>query len=165
MAVRLPFMADTLYSGRTFRTFNVIDEGNREVLGIEVAHSESARDPSDGAVDRDVWQAKRSASGQWQRAHGDRLHRVVRAGDVELRFIQPGKPNQNGFIERFNKSYRNEVFDAYVFESIDQVRIITERLASQYYEERPHDSLGRVPPLTFMPRRATAGKSTFELYL
>jgi transposase InsO family protein len=52
----------------------------------------------------------------------------------------------------------------YVFESIDQVRTITEGWLRDYNEERPHDSLGRVPPLTFMPRRAMAGKSTFELY-
>jgi putative transposase len=83
---------------------------------------------------------------------------------IELRFIQPGKPNQNGFIERFNKSYRNEVLDAYVFESIDQVRTITEDWLREYNEERPHDSLGRVPPLTFMPRQVTTGKSTFGLY-
>jgi putative transposase len=54
--------------------------------------------------------------------------------------------------------------EAYVFETIDQVRTITEDWLREYNEERPHDSLGRVPPLTFMPRRAMAGKSTLELY-
>lgn len=82
---------------------------------------------------------------------------------IELRFIQPGKPDQNAFIEPFNKTYRDEVLDAYVFETIDQVRTITEDWLREYNEERPHDSLGRVPPLMFMPRRATAGKSTFGL--
>lgn len=82
---------------------------------------------------------------------------------IELRFIQPGKPDQNAFIEPFNKTYRDEVLDAYVFETIDQVRTITEDWLREYNEERPHDSLGRVPPLTFLPRPTTAEQSPWEL--
>ena len=81
-----------------------------------------------------------------------------------MRFIQPGKPDQNAFIERFNKTYREEVLDAYVFETIEQAREITDDWLSEYNEERPHDGLGRVPPLTFMPRPTLVRESTFKLY-
>ena len=157
-------MADTLYGGRTFRTFNVIDEGNREVLGIEVADSipslrvirvmeliELYGKPQALRLDNGS-EFTSIAFTEWCQEQG-----------IELRFIQPGKPDQNAFIERFNKTYRDEVLDAYVFESIDQVRAITEDWLHEYNEERPHDSLGRLRPLTFMPRRATAGKSTSSI--
>lgn len=85
------------------------------------------------------------------------------ARGIEVRFIQPGKPDQNAFIEPFNKTYRDEVLDAYVFETIEQVREVTDTWLSEYNEERPHDSLGRVPPLTFLPRPQTARESNFKL--
>jgi transposase InsO family protein len=81
---------------------------------------------------------------------------------VSAGFVQPGKPDQNAFIERFNRTYRDEMLDAYVFESIEQVREVTESWLREYNEERPHDSLGRVPPLTFMPRQI-AGESIYKL--
>jgi putative transposase len=56
------------------------------------------------------------------------------------------------------------VLDAYVFDSIEQVREVTEGWLPDYNEERPHDSLGRVPPLMFMPRRKQPEESTSELY-
>src|SRR5688572_27952411 len=67
---------------------------------------------------------------------------------------------QNAFIERFNRSYREEVLDAYLFDSLDQVRDITESWLHEYNEERPHESLGRLPPLMFMPRQLTTREST-----
>jgi putative transposase len=71
-------------------------------------------------------------------------------------------PDQNAFIERFHKTYREEVLDAYVFESIEQVHEVTETWFREYNEERPHASIGRVPPLTFMPRPLTVQKSSFN---
>ena len=71
---------------------------------------------------------------------------------ISLGYIQPGKPDQNAFIERFNRTYREEVLDAYLFDSLEQVRAITEAWLAIYNTERPHDSLGQVPPLTFLPR-------------
>jgi putative transposase len=64
---------------------------------------------------------------------------------IESLFIEPGKPDQNIFIERFNRTYREEALDAHLFDSISQVREITEAWIPECNEERPHDSLGCVP--------------------
>lgn len=104
------FMSDTLYGGRRFRTFNLLDEGVPEVLAIEVNTSLPG------------WCADRG---------------------IALCFIQPGKPNQNAFVERFNRIFRHEMLDAYVFESLEQVREISAEWMLEYNEERPHDTFDR----------------------
>jgi len=68
---------------------------------------------------------------------------------VVLEFSQPGKPTQNGFVERFNQTYRNEVLNAYVFTRLSEVREITESWLIEYKEERPHESLGNLPPVEY----------------
>ena len=68
---------------------------------------------------------------------------------IALRYIQPGKPDQNAFIERYNRTYRTEVLNAYVFESLDQVREISAAWLQSYNEERPHDALAGLPPALY----------------
>src|SRR5207247_10415916 len=82
---------------------------------------------------------------------------------VATHYIQPGKPDQNAYIERFNRSYRTEVLNAHLFESIAELRALTDTWLRIYNSERPHDSLGRVPPLTFLPKPSSAGKSLFAV--
>jgi putative transposase len=72
---------------------------------------------------------------------------------VALSGAYPGKPDQNAFIERFNRTYRTEVLNACVFESLDQVREISAEWLQSYNEERPHDALAGLPLATYRGQR------------
>lgn len=160
----IDFMHDTLYVGRRFRTLNVLDEGVREALAIEIDTSL----PGERVV-RVLEQAKtwRGTPEAIRCDNGpELLSEVFRAwceeNDVEIRYIQPGKPNQNAFIERFNRTFRSEVLSAYLFEDLDQVRQIAWEWMIEYNEQRPYDSLGKIPPAVFR-RQIEARNSTYEL--
>lgn len=160
----LDFMHDALYVGRRFRTLNVMDEGVREALAIEIDTSLTAERVIRVLERLKDWrglpQAIRCDNGpeltaqvfmDWCERH-----------QIAIRYIQPGKPNQNAFIERFNRTYREEVLNSYLFENLDQVREITYRWLITYNERRPHDALGGLPPTVFRQIK-TAGVSTLQL--
>jgi putative transposase len=145
------FMSDTLYGGRRFRTFNILDEGVREGLAIEIDTSLPAERVIRALEQVVAWrgqpQAIRLDNGPEFLAERFITWCAERA--IELRYIQPGKPDQNALIERYNRTYRTEVLNAYVFESLDQVREISAEWLQSYNEERPHDALAGVPPATY----------------
>jgi putative transposase len=69
--------------------------------------------------------------------------------NVKLDFIKSGTPTQNAYIERFNRTYRNEVLDCYLFESVTDVRELTDSWMVEYNYERPHESLDDLPPKVY----------------
>jgi putative transposase len=161
----MDFMSDMLYDGRRMRLLTIIDEGNREaldiVVGVSMPSVRVTRILDALALVHGAPQAIRVDNGpeflaqpfvDWCTAHGTAIHH-----------IQPGKPDQNAYIERFNRTYRTEVLNAHLFESLEELQALTDTWLRIYNEERPHDSLGRVPPLTFLPRPTTPGQSPFEL--
>ena len=156
------FMSDALWCGHRFRTFNVLDDFNREVLSIEIDLNLQARRII-RTLDRiALW---RGYPAKLRVDNGPELTSVLMAEWAEthgitLEFIQPGKPTQNSFIERFNRTYREEVLDMYVFKRLSEVRNITERWINEYNEQRPHESLGNLTPREYMTFNNQAQDST-----
>jgi putative transposase len=145
-------MSDALWDGRRFRTFNVVDDFNREGLAIEIDTSLTAE-----RVVRvlDKLADTRGLPMKLRFDNGPEFVSIKVAdwaerNQVELEFIKPGRPMQNGFIERFNRSYREAVLDMYIFESLEEVRMQTEKWLHIYNNERPHDSLGGMPPSEYL---------------
>lgn len=150
----MDFMSDTLFTSHRFRTFNVVDDFNREALAIEVDLNLPA--PRIIRVLERI-AAWRGYPDKVRMDNGPEFVSMVMAGwaedhDVELEFIQPGKPTQNSFIERFNRTYRDEVLNMYVFRNLTEVREITERWIKEYNEERPHDALEDLTPIEFLEK-------------
>jgi putative transposase len=147
----MDFMSDSLLSGQRFRTLNVIDDYNREALAIEVDTSlpgqrvvrvlERIADwrgyPRRIRIDNGP-EFISTALMQWGQDH-----------NVLLEFIQPGQPAQNAYIERFNRTFREDVLDLYLFQTLKEVRKLTQQWMSHYNQDRPHDALDGQTPTAF----------------
>lgn len=147
----MDFMSDSLADGRTIRTFNVMDDYNREILGIEVDTSLPAlrviRVLDEIAEERGYPTQIRLDNGP--EFISQKLAAWAVEHKVTLAFIEPGKPTQNAYIERFNHTYRDAVLDANWFTSVQEARDITEVWMQDYNSMRPHEALGGVPPLEY----------------
>jgi len=142
------FMTDALMSGQRFRTFNVLDDFSREVLAVEVnTNLPTARIIR--VLDRIA--AWRGYPVKLRMDNGPEFVSIHLAGWAEqhgvvLEFIQPGKPTQNSYVERFNRTFRDEILNFYVFSRLSEVRNIVDDWIKEYNEQRPHESLANLTP-------------------
>lgn len=144
----MDFMHDSLGCGRNYRLFNVIDDFNREGLGMEIDFSLPASRVI-RALDQIIeWRGKprqlRCDNGpeyisnllaEWAEKHG-----------IRLEFIQPGKPQQNAYIERYNRTVRYDWLGQYLFNSIEEVQDHATRWLWTCNNEQPNMAIGGITP-------------------
>lgn len=144
----MDFMHDQLSDGRSYRLLNVIDDFNREGLGIEVDLSLPA-----GRVIRTLehiieWRGKPSAirCDNGPEYISGKLSTWAENQGITLAFIQPGKPQQNAYIERYNRTVRYDWLAQCLFDSIEEVQEYATRWLWHYNNERPNMALGGITP-------------------
>lgn len=147
----MDFMTDVLRNGRRFRTLNVIDDYNREGLLIAVSHSLPALNVinylRDLIAEKGYPETIRVDNGSEFTSH--EFKKWAKSYGIAINYIQPGKPAQNGYVERFNRTYREEILDIYLFDNMKEVQQITDKWLQDYNHNRPHESLANKPPVVF----------------
>lgn len=145
----MDFMSDTLSDGRSLRTFNVIDDYNREGLGIEVDLSlPSARVVR--CLEQIIeWRGKPAAIrlDNGPEYISQTLIEWANKQQITLMYIQPGKPTQNAYIERFNRTVRHEWLDLHLFDSVEHAQILATEWLWTYNHDRPNMALDGVTPI------------------
>jgi len=144
----MDFMADQLADGRSIRTLNVLDDFNREGLAIEVDFSLPAERVVRSLNQIIEWR------GQPQTIRVDngpeyvsgKLMEWAEKRNVRLEYIQPGKPQQNAYIERYNRTVRGEWLGQYIFETIEEAQDQATEWLWTYNNERPNMGIGGMTP-------------------
>jgi len=144
----MDFMADQLADGRSIRTLNVLDDFNREGLGIEVDFSLPAERVVRSLNRIIEWRGKpliiRVDNGP-EYISGKLMAWAERMG-IHIQYIQPGKPQQNAYIERYNRTVRHEWLDQNIFETIEEAQEQATEWLWTYNNDRPNMGIGGITP-------------------
>lgn len=147
----MDFVADSLADGRRVRCLAVVDDFTREcvaaVVDTSITGARVAREleqviagrgsPASITVDNGPEFAGRVLD-EWAYRRG-----------IRLRFIRPGKPVENAYAESFNGKFRDECLNEHWFTSLNHARALVGQWQQEYNHERPHSSLGDLPPAVF----------------
>jgi putative transposase len=148
----MDFMHDALEAGRKVKVLNIIDDFNREALAIDVAYSIPGEGVKRALEEVIEWRGKPD---EIRTDNGPEfisavLEQFCESNNIRLKHIQPGKPVQNAFIERFNRTFREDVLDAYIFKNVNELIEIKEEWMKDYNENYPHQSLGGISPKQYL---------------
>ncbi len=145
----IDFMHDQLSDGRSYRLLNVIDDYRREGLAIEAGFSLPSMRVIRTLSQVIEWRGKpshiRCDNGPEFISH--EFTNWARKHDIRIEYIQPGKPQQNAYIERHNRTVRYSWVSKHLFETLEDVQDYATQWLWFYNHERPHKANGGQPPL------------------
>ena len=147
----MDFMSDSLQNGRKFRTLNVVDHYNRACMGIYISTSISAKRVT-AQLEQMIelhGKPKRIRTDNGPEFTSKHFQLWLKQNNIDWQPIQPGKPQQNAIIERFNRTYREDILDAHLFASIDHATQITWQWVEEYNHCRPHQALAYQTPVDY----------------
>lgn len=147
----IDFMHDSMISGRKIRALNIIDPYNRVCKGMFIEHSIPAKRLIEllkiAIESYGIPKAIRTDNGP--EFISKRFQLWLKNMNIKWEPIRKGKPQENCFIERFNKTAREDLFDANLFYTLDQTKEMAEEFVREYNSERPHESLNNQTPLEY----------------
>ena len=151
-------MADQLRDGRAFRLLNVLDDFNREGLGIEVDFSLPAERVIRSLNQIIEWRGKpltiRVDNGP--EYISEKLRSWAEKRNIIITHIQPGKPQQNAYVERYNRTVRHEWLDQYTIESIEEAQNYATQWLWTYNNDRPNMGIGGITPVAKLNQQIAA---------
>lgn len=145
----MDFMHDQLADGRCFRLFNVLDDFNREGLAIDVDLSLPAARVIRSLDQIIEWRGKPATirCDNGPEYISGALQRWAEARGITLNYIQPGNPQQNAYVERYNRTVRYDWLTQHLFDSIEEVQESATRWLWTYNHERPNMAIGGITPM------------------
>ena len=148
----MDFVHDQLSDGRCFRVLNIVDNFSRECVGQIVDFSITGQRIANylsELIERLDVKPARIVCDNGTKFRCKAMFHWSRDRQVELDFIQPGKPTQNAFVESFKGKFRDSCLNQFWFRSIKEARKVIEDWRIDYNEVRPHSALGYQPPSVF----------------
>ena len=147
----MDFMSDALVNGRRIRSLNIIDHYNLECKAVQINYSL----PAIRVIE--ILEQVISVHGKPARIRTDngpeftskQFQLWMQNNDIAWSKIQKGKPQQNAIVERFNRTFREDVFDANLLFSIEHANELADEFKQEYNYERPHESLKDKTPIEY----------------
>ena len=151
----MDFMSDNLMDGRSMRVLNIIDDCNRECLLAKGSLSFSAqrlvRELNHMGETYGTPEFIRTDNGP--EFHSKAYKEWCKENNITRIYSEPGRPMQNGYIERFNRTFREDVLDLSLFMNLTQFNILADEFKAYYNQNHPHKSLERKSPIQYANRQ------------
>jgi transposase InsO family protein len=153
----MDFVFDRVAGGRAIKNLTIVDDATHEAVAIVPAHNISGQQVvrilQRIASSRALPKIIRTDNGK--EFCGKAMLTFAHDAGITLRLIEPGKPNQNAYVESFNGRFRDECLNEHWFTSLAHAQVVIEAWRREYNEERPKKALGGLTPAAYAKQLAT----------